>query len=143
MKSALNILIQLLWVALCLFLAYLLANIFFDNIVWKYIFSGLFAVIIYFLFFWIQESIKSSKDPDVQAASNLKIGINHYRLYKRLWDEYQEVLKIHGIHSSKTEEKFKELFKQIPNPDEWRRFSQYMEEKQRKEMMTEIYKDYK
>lgn len=113
MKSALNILIQLLWVALCLFLAYLLANIFFDNIVWKYIFSGLFAVIIYFLFFWIQESIKSSKDPDVQAASNLKIGINHYRLYKRLWDEYQEVLKIHGIHSSKTEEKFKELFKQI------------------------------
>jgi len=34
-------------------------------------------------------------------------------LKKRLWDEYQEVLKIHGIHSSKTEEKFKELFKQI------------------------------
>lgn len=140
MKTALNTLIQLVWVALCLSLAYLFANLFFDNIVWKCIFSGLFAVIIYFLLFWIQESIKSVKDPDVQAASNLRIGIKRYRFYKRLWDEYQEFMRIHGAHSSESEEKFKEIFKQIPNSDEWCRFGQYMEEKQRKEMMNEIYK---
>ncbi len=138
MKAAINILIQLFWVALCLFLAYLISSAIFNKTILVYLFSALFAVTIYFVIYWIQESIKAAKDPDVQAASNLRMSITRFRLYQRLWDEYQEYMKVHGINSRESEEKFKEIFKQIPNTNEWSRFGQYMEKKQREEMLNEI-----
>ncbi len=139
MKAAINILIQLFWMILCLFLAYLIASAIFNKTILVYLFSALFAVIIYFVIYWIQESIKSTKDPDMQAASNLKMSITRFRLYQRLWNEHQEYMKVHGINSRESEEKFKEIFKQIPNQNEWKRFGQYMEKKQREEMLNEIY----
>lgn len=106
----------------------------------KSILGGIIAIFAGGIIWWIIETIKAIKDPDVQAASNLRMSISRYRLYKRLWDEYQEYMKVHGINSKESEEKFKEIFKQVPNPNEWRRFGQYMEEKQRKEMMEKFQK---
>lgn len=106
----------------------------------KSILGGILAILAGGIIWWIIETIKAIKDPDVQAASNLRMSISRYRLYKRLWDEYQEYMKVHGINSKESEEKFKEIFKQVPNPNEWRRFGQYMEEKQMKEMMDEFQK---
>lgn len=135
MKAFVNIIIQFFW----LFLSYLIASAMFDKMVWICLFSGLFFVIINFVIYWIQESIKAVKDPDVQAASDLRMSISRFRLYKRLWDEYQEYMEVHGTNSKESNEKFKEIFKQIPNPNEWRRFGDYMVAKQQEEMMNEIY----
>lgn len=107
------------------------------------LFGGVIAVVSGAIVWWIVGTIKSTKDPDVQAASNLRMSVSRFRLYKRLWDEYQEYTKEHGIHSQESEEKFKEIFQQVPNPNEWRRFGQYMEDLQHKKMMEEINKYYK
>lgn len=140
MKAFVNILIQLFWLALCLFLAYLIASALFDKMAWRCLSTGIFSVTIYFFIYWIQESIKAVKDPDVQTAADLRMSISRFRLYKRLWYEYQEYMEVHGTNSKESNEKFKEIFKQIPNPNEWRRFGDYMVEKQHEDMMNEIYK---
>lgn len=107
------------------------------------ILGGIIAIVAGAIIWWLIGTIKAMKDPDVQAASNLKMSITRFHLYQRLWNEYQDYMKVHGIHSRDSEEKFKEIFKQIPNPNEWRRFGQYMEQKGREKMMNEIYKNFK
>ena len=46
----------------------------------------------------------------------------------------------HGANSQASEKKFLEIFKQIDNPNEWRRYQAYREQKQRDEFMKELYK---
>lgn len=80
------------------------------------------------------------KDPDVHIASNLRMSIKRYRLYQKLYDEYQEFILEHGIESQASEKKFVEIFKQIDNPNEWRRYQAFREQKQRNEYLQQISK---
>jgi len=80
------------------------------------------------------------KDPDVQIASDLRMSVKRYRHYQRLYDEYQSFMIEHGVHSQASEKKFAEIFKQIDNPNEWRRYQTYREQKQRNEYMKELLK---
>lgn len=86
---------------------------------------GVGAVVVGFLFLWLYLTVKAMKDPDVQAASSLHMSIKRYYLYKKIYDEYDEFMKVHGPASAASEKKFAELFKQIPNPNEWRRYQEY------------------
>lgn len=86
---------------------------------------GVGAIVVGFLLYWLYLTIKAMKDPDVQAASSLRMSIKRYHLYKKIYDEYDEFMKVHGTNSAASEKKFAELFKQIPNPNEWRRYQEY------------------
>lgn len=101
---------------------------------------GLVVVAVGAIAYWAYLSIKAVKDPDVQAASSLKMSITRFHNYQKLYDEYQAVMLKHGVHSAAAERKFAEIFKQIDNPNEWRRYQAYREQKQRMEFMSEIYK---
>ena len=138
MKAIINILIQFVWVSISIITGGLIAMYIFESPLLKSIFSGVFSIFVYFLLASITYIIKAAKDPDVQAASNLGMSITRFRHYQRLWDEYQEYMKEHGIYSRESEEKFKEIYSQIKNPNEWRRYGQYREELQRKEMEETI-----
>ena len=69
--------------------------------------------------------VKAMRDPDVLIASDLKMSVKRYRLYQRIYDEYHDFMVQHGTDSPLSEQKFKELFKEIKNPNEWRRYQQY------------------
>ena len=122
-------------VVLALAIGYWLATAFFDKPIWQNVFCGIFTVLAFAVLTWITYSIEALKDPDVQIASQLRIPIKRYRRYQRLFDEYQEFLLKNGSGTRASEEKFKEIFEQIDNPNEWRRYSAYREEKQRKEFL--------
>lgn len=133
-----NLTIQLLWVVVALFIGYWLASTIFDALLWRCIFSAIFSVLAYFLMMWLTATFKALKDPDVQIASELRMSVKRYRHYQRLYDEYQEFMAEHGVHSHASEEKFKEIFKQIEIPNEWRRYCAYREEKSRNELRNEL-----
>lgn len=105
----------------------------------KYLVIALAIVLANFIILFVRAAYKAKDDPDVQAASDLRMTLNRYRLYTRLYDEYQEYMDIHGANSKESIDKFKEIFKQIPNPNEWRRYSEYrlkkFSEESRKECM--------
>lgn len=103
-----------------------------------YILYPLIALGGLFIVCWIYNSIKAAKDPDVKAATNLRMTITRYNLYKKLYEEHQESMRIHGFNSKEANEKFMEIFKQIPNPNEWRRFCDYQGKLQRDEMQKEL-----
>lgn len=87
------------------------------------LFLYLIGGVILIMFIW--HFAKALKDPDVQKASELGMSIARYRKYQRLFDEYQNFMEMHGIDTSAANEKFKEIWKQIDNQDEWRRYSAY------------------
>ena len=101
---------------------------------------GLCALVVGAVLYWLYLTAKALKDPDVQIASNLRMSIKRYRHYQRLYDEYQAFMLEHGAHSQASEKKFLEIFKQIDNPNEWRRYQAYRDEKQREEYKNELYK---
>lgn len=101
---------------------------------------GIGAVVLGAILYWLFLTAKALKDPDVQIASNLHMSVARYRHYQKLYDEYQEFMLKHGIHSQASEKKFIEIFKQINNPNEWRRYQAYRDQKQREEHLKEIYK---
>ena len=107
------------------------------------IFYGIIAVIAFFILGWIVESVKAVKDPDVQKASDLRMSITNYKKYQLLYDDLQECMLKYGVNSNKVDEKFREILKQIDNPNEWRRYQKYREDKQREEMLDEINSKYK
>lgn len=86
---------------------------------------GLGAVVVGFILYWLYQTTKALIDPDVRIASELRIPINRYRLYKTLYNEYQAFMATHGANSLASERKFAEIFKQIKHPDEWRRYQNY------------------
>lgn len=91
----------------------------------KILIGGLVGVVICFVAMLVYHMIRAAKDPDVQAASDLRMSVTRYRHYRKLYDEYQDFMRVHGIHSAASEKKFMEIFKQIENPNEWRRYQDY------------------
>jgi len=90
----------------------------------KSIIWGLGAVVLGFVAMWIYHSIKAVKDPDVQASADLRIDIRKYRKYKYWYDEHQRLTREYGIESKEANDYFKSFFKEIKNPNEWRRYQQ-------------------
>ncbi len=87
---------------------------------------GLCLVGIYFLCGWLWHFFKALKDPDVNAAADLRMTISEYRLYQKLYDEYQEYMRIHGASSYDSEEFFRlQIFPRIKNPNKWRRYQKF------------------
>ncbi len=101
---------------------------------------GIGAVVVGIILYWLYLTAKALKDPDVQIATDLRLSIKKYRHYQRLYDEYEDFMLKHGANSQASEKKFIEIFKQIDNPNEWRRYQAYREQKQRNEYLHEIYK---
>ena len=101
---------------------------------------GLCALVVGAVLYWLYQTAKAMKDPDVQIASNLRMSIKRYRHYQRLYDEYQAFMLERGADSQASEKKFLEIFKQIDNPNEWRRYQAYREEKQMEDYKNELYK---
>ena len=140
MKVLLNSIIQLLWMGVALVIGITISRCIFDFTLLRSIFGGVFTLLTYFFMMFIPYYIKAFKDPDVQTASNLRMSITRYNLYKQLWNEYQKFMEEHGVNSNESYEKSKEIIKQIPNLNEWRRFGNYMIEKEQKARMDELYK---
>lgn len=46
-----------------------------------------------FILGWLFMAIKAAKDPDVIAASDLRMSVTRYRLYRALFEELQSVYK--------------------------------------------------
>ena len=101
---------------------------------------GLCVVVGGAILYWLYLSVKSVKDPDVQAASDLRMSITKYRHYQRLYDEYQAFMLEHGTNSKASENKYLEIFKQIDNPNEWRRYQAYREQNQINQYYKDTYK---
>lgn len=139
-KTIINILIQFVWVAVSLITGGLISMSIFESPLLKSIFSGVFTILVYCILYIIVNSIKASRDPDVRAASKLGMTVTRFHHYQRLFDEYQEFMEKHGYYSRESEEKFKEIFEQVKNPNEWRRYGKYREELQHKEMEEMINK---
>lgn len=102
---------------------------------------GVGLIVFAFVIGLVRSIIKASKNPDVQAASDLKMTIQNYRKYQKLYDEHWDVMMKYGANSREAEHFFnKSIFPQINNHNEWRRYQNYREELQRKEMMDQITK---
>lgn len=100
---------------------------------------GLGMVVAGIIIYWLILTVKALKDPDIHIATDLRMSITRYRKYQRLYDDYQAFMLEHGVNSPASEKKFAEIFRQIENPNEWRRYQAYRERKQREEFMNEIY----
>ncbi|WP_099465606.1 hypothetical protein [Parabacteroides provencensis] len=87
---------------------------------------GLYFVIAVVVLFFIYNFIKSLSDPAVKEASDLRMSINHYRIYKKIFDEQMECHKNGITPPNRTNE--------IPNMNEWRRYGEYQLLKSRKSM---------
>lgn len=95
---------------------------------------GIILIAIALLAGWLWHFFKALKDPDVQNASRLRMNVKRYRHYQRLYDEYHDFMMKHGVNSQASEKKFVEIFKQIDNPNEWRRYQAYRLEQQQEEL---------
>lgn len=133
LTATLYILIQIGWVALAVILGFIISKAIFNTILLRSIFGGLFTVIIYLAMWWISEAIKAGKDPDVQESSKLHMSVSNFRRYKQIWERYQEFIALRDTQPTEADDAFKDVFSQIRNLEEWRRFGEYMEEKIRKE----------
>lgn len=142
MKNLFGCVIQFFVVAVSLVIGGLLSDVLFDSQPLLGIFAGIFTVLAYFLLYAIGYSIKAIKDPDVQAASSLGMSITRFHHYQRLFDEWQECMDKNGIDSSASQKKFEEIFKQVKNPNEWRRYSDWRYQ-QTCESMSKIYERFK
>lgn len=91
----------------------------------KVILYGVLFIVIYVVVRWIIGFAKATKDPDVLASADLQMDIRKFKHYQRLYDEYDQFMREHGIHSKESEKKFVEIFKQIDNPNEWQRYQEY------------------
>lgn len=104
---------------------------------------GIIGIVAVLFIGWLYYSVKALKDPDVQAAADLRMSITRFHHYQKLYDEYDEFMRMHGANSAASERKFVEIFKQIDNPNEWRRYQEYRYQKAQEETMSEILKGYK
>ena len=119
-----NILIQVFWYAIAGVATYYITKMWFNGIgqPWRTILGGLVFVVIVALISIITNIIKTTKDPDVQLASDLKIPISRYRKYKEWYDEHQRLMQKYGIESKEANDYFMFFFKQIKYPNEWRKY---------------------
>lgn len=90
------------------------------------ILTGIGVVIGGLLLYWLYETMKALKDPDVQIATDLHMSIKRYRKYERLYDAHQSVMMKFGVNSQEEESFFKkEVFPNLPNLNEWKRYQDY------------------
>lgn len=101
-----------------------------------YIVISIIVVIAVLLF--VKSVVKSSKDPDVINASNLRMSVNNYRKYKEWFDKHQELMDKYGTESKEAYEYFNSFFKRIKNVNEWRKYQNFRFEETRKERMDAL-----
>lgn len=89
--------------------------------------SCIISVALGFLSIWAVCFVKALRDPDVKTASELRMSVSNFRLYQKLYDEFDNVLKQYGgSYSGKAEDYFcRVIFPQIKNMNEWRRYQDY------------------
>ena len=105
----------------------------------KSVFWGLGLVLVGFIISWIYQTIKAMKDPDVQTASKLRMSVKRYRKYQRLYDAHWEIMMKYGPNSKEAERFFaNEVYPNLPNPNEWRRYEDYRTVLQQQEIMSQI-----
>lgn len=95
---------------------------------------GIIAVAIGLIAMFIYHFTKALKDPDVQMASNLRMPVDNFRLYERIYNEHWACMEKYGANSKEAEELFAKLFRQIKNPNEWRRYQEWRVQKLRRDM---------
>lgn len=119
MKPVLNIIIQLLWVTLCLFAGYEVSVNFFStsSFLVRGLVTGTAAIIIYAVIAIITNIISATKDPDVKAASKFHLTVAQYRTFKTLFD----LLLCDEMMSSKS---IKEMLYDVivQTPKEWKTY---------------------
>lgn len=91
----------------------------------RMIIGGFVFLIFGIVIMFIVNMVKAMKDPDVIAASNLKMDVRRYKKYKEWYDEHQRLMQQYGIDSKEEREYFLSFFKQIKNPNEWRRYQAF------------------
>lgn len=91
----------------------------------KMIFGGLVFLLVGFVVMFIVNTVKATKDPDVINAANLRMDVRRYKKYKEWYDEHQRLICQYGIDSKEEQEYFLSFFKQIKNPNEWRRYQAF------------------
>lgn len=79
------------------------------------------AIVLSFILQWLYYTIKATKDPDVIASNKLGMSIRHYNKYMEIQNGLQKLYE-QGITEGY---EIKRLIKQIPNMNEWYRFSEY------------------
>ena len=95
---------------------------------------GFIALFIGFFILFIYGYFKALKDPDVKEASKLGMMVTHYRKYVEADKKIQEIYDQYGSSSLKAQHLINEIICQLPNMNEWRRFSDYQFEKIKQEM---------
>ncbi|MDD6007611.1 MAG: hypothetical protein PUC21_09960 [Bacteroidales bacterium] len=133
--AVVNILIQIFWIAVCVVMSYVITEWCLDGVSqpWKIILSGLIFAATYFILLLLSNIIKAFKDPDVQAASELKMDVRRYKQYREWYDEHQRLIEKYGIESKEEQEYFLSFFKKIKNKNEWRRYADYRYRKWREQ----------
>lgn len=133
--AVVNILIQIFWIAVCVVMCYVITEWCLDGVSqpWKIILSGLIFAATYFILLLLSNIIKAFKDPDVQAASELKMDVRRYKQYREWYDEHQRLIEKYGIESKEEQEYFLSFFKKIKNKNEWRRYADYRYRKWREQ----------
>lgn len=105
---------------------------------------GILAVVAVVIFLWIKESKKAAQDPDIKEASELGIVIWRYRKYQEAWDKIQAIYRTYGIDNPVSNKMANEIIENLPNMNEWRRFSQRQSQKSLKSFkdLQKEYDDY-
>lgn len=120
-----NILAQLFWLALSLLIGGSLSRMLFDAFIFKVIFGGVFSLLAYIIMFWLSSIFKATKDPDVVAASDLRIPVFRYKQYREWYDKHMELMNTYGCDSKEANNYFNSFFCKIKTPNEWRRYQKY------------------
>lgn len=123
----LNIFIQISWYIAAGIATYLITKNWLSGLIqpWRTIVGAIVFVAIVCLIMLIRRIIQATKDPDVIDAANLRIDIRQYKQYREWYDEHQRLMMKYGIESKEAQQYFLYFFKQIKNPNEWRRYSLY------------------
>ena len=100
----------------------------------RYVVGGIVAVIAWIVIMLVVNIIKATKDPDVIEASNLRMDVRRYKKYKEWYDEHQRLMRQYGVGSMEAQEYFLGFFRQIKNPNEWRRYQAYRYNKAKQEL---------
>lgn len=120
-----NILIQLFWLAFSLLIGISLSKMIFDAYLLQVIFGGVFSLLAYIIMFWISSIFKATKDPDVIAASDLRMPVLRYKQYREWYDMHMELMQKYGCDSKEANKYFYSFFIKIKDPNEWRRYQKY------------------
>lgn len=92
-----------------------------------YILVGLGFIVLCLL---IKSIFMAMRDEDVKEASELRMTVMRYRLYKEIFEEQMEC--------QRQGKDIPDRMHEIPNMNEWRRFCESQLAKQHKSMMDEL-----